>query len=65
MAIKERNILKGYFETGDKPTQSQFADLIDSFKHKNDTLSDQEVVQLANSKIQDNINKFLNINLNC
>ena len=27
-AIRER--LKGYFETGDKPTQAQFAELIDS-----------------------------------
>lgn len=30
MAIKNRTQLKQYFETGKRPTQSQFADLIDS-----------------------------------
>lgn len=30
MSIKNRATLKTYFETGDKPTQSQFSDLIDS-----------------------------------
>ena len=30
MAQKNKTILKSYFETGDKPTQQQFADLIDS-----------------------------------
>lgn len=34
MAIKIRNILKSFFTTGAKPTQSQFADFIDSFVHK-------------------------------
>lgn len=34
MAKKNINILKEYFETGDKPTQAQFEDLIDSFLHK-------------------------------
>lgn len=33
---KSRNILKGYFESGDKPTESQFVDLIDSFFHEED-----------------------------
>ena len=31
MAQQTRTTLKNYFLTGDKPTQSQFADLIDSF----------------------------------
>lgn len=31
MSQRKRNILKGWFETGDKPTQTQFSDLIDSF----------------------------------
>lgn len=31
-----RNILKSWFETGDIPTQQQFADLIDSFFTYND-----------------------------
>ena len=30
MAITTRSTLKGYFNTGDKPTESNFADLIDS-----------------------------------
>lgn len=34
MAKKPINILKTYFETGDRPTEQQFADLIDSFLHK-------------------------------
>lgn len=34
MAIRTISVLKSYFNTGDKPTESQFADLIDSFFHK-------------------------------
>lgn len=30
---KSKPILKSYFETGDKPTESQFSDLIDSLVH--------------------------------
>ena len=30
MAVQTRNVLKTYFETGDKPTAAQFGDLIDS-----------------------------------
>jgi hypothetical protein len=30
MANKTRTILKGYFETGEKPTETQYIDLIDS-----------------------------------
>jgi len=36
MAIRNRTILKGYFETGDKPTQEQFIDLIDSLFNLSD-----------------------------
>lgn len=31
MAAEARSVLKAYFETGDNPTQAQFANLIDSF----------------------------------
>ena len=31
MAQKDRNTLKGFFETGDNPTEGQYANLIDSF----------------------------------
>lgn len=34
MPIKTVAILKTFFETGDRPTESQFGDLIDSFVHK-------------------------------
>jgi hypothetical protein len=34
MAKKPINTLKEFFETGDRPTQGQFEDLIDSFIHK-------------------------------
>jgi hypothetical protein len=35
-AIESREILKTYFETGDVPTQDQFANFIDSFVHLSD-----------------------------
>ncbi|MEA2707623.1 MAG: hypothetical protein QOF78_224 [Phycisphaerales bacterium] len=35
-AILSRNILKSFFEKGDKPTESQFANFIDSFIHLTD-----------------------------
>lgn len=34
--LKTRDELKKYFETGDKPTESQFAELIDSYAHLNE-----------------------------
>ena len=36
MAVKDRTTLKSYFETGDRPTASQFSDFIDSYLHKFD-----------------------------
>jgi len=48
MGLKSRNTLKTYFETGDKPTENQFVDLIDSLKHQEDTLTEREVIVLAN-----------------
>lgn len=30
MTVQNRTTLKGYFETGDRPTQANFADLVDS-----------------------------------
>lgn len=48
MALTSRNILKQYFETGKKPTQAQFANLIDSFFHKSeDTVTIANVSGLA------------------
>ncbi len=50
MAEKNRVALKSYFETGDRPTQQQFADLIDSFVSRLDdsfvaTLPDASTAQ--------------------
>jgi len=36
MSAEGRTALKAYFETGDKPTQAQFENLIDSFVNKTD-----------------------------
>ena len=36
MAARTRAQLKAYFENGDKPTQAEFADLIDSFPNLTD-----------------------------
>lgn len=36
MPVTTRAILKSFFETGDRPTQAQFAALIDSMTHKSD-----------------------------
>lgn len=48
MPVTARNTLKQWFETGKKPTQAQFANLIDSFFHlSDDTLSIAKVNNLA------------------
>ena len=36
--IQEKNILKMYFETGDKPSQTQYENLIDSLRHMHDKI---------------------------
>lgn len=36
MAIRERNKLKGWFQTGAYPTQDQFWDWMDSFLHRSE-----------------------------
>jgi len=46
-----RNNLKGYFETGKKPTQSNFEELIDSLVHKDeDRVSSQQPIDVANDE---------------
>lgn len=42
MSAESRAVLKAFFETGDKPTQDEFADLIDSFFN----LTDDTVINL-------------------
>lgn len=49
MAITVRSIIKGWFETGKKPTQGQFADWIDSFWHQQDTIPQSSVTGLEDA----------------
>jgi hypothetical protein len=48
---QEKNILKMYFETGDKPTQVQYENLIDSLRHAYDKIPledlEEEVVSIS------------------
>lgn len=41
--MANRNLLKSWFGTGNKPTQGQFAQWIDSFWHKEDTIAITDV----------------------
>ena len=43
MPVQTKTVLKTYFETGDFPTEQQFADLIDSFQHIDDALGVTDV----------------------
>ena len=45
MAKQNRNTLKGYFETGDVPNQSNYADLIDSQLNLEDTSIDPQHIK--------------------
>ena len=47
MAIKTKAELKGYFRKGMYPTESQFADWLDSYRHKGDKVGLSEVEGLA------------------
>jgi hypothetical protein len=47
MAKKPVPVLKGYFNRGDKPTEGQFSDVMDSFRHKDDALSIHEIEGLT------------------
>lgn len=49
MAVRALTILKSWFETGDKPTQSQFWDWLDSFYHKDEQIDQAAVSGLTNS----------------
>ncbi|WP_336691057.1 MULTISPECIES: hypothetical protein [unclassified Chryseobacterium] len=63
--ITPREVLKSYFEKGDYPTQDQFAELIDSLKHKEDIPTNKETVVFANSLASmDNGYVIYYINLN-
>lgn len=53
---RQKTTLKSYFETGDRPTQSQYENLIDSLRHVNDTIPLTDIDgQIA---LKDQINAF-------
>ncbi|MCF2218395.1 hypothetical protein H9Q08_03675 [Chryseobacterium sp. PS-8] len=52
--ITPREVLKSYFEKGDYPTQDQFAELIDSLKHKQDPISNKEFTIATNNFLANN-----------
>lgn len=41
--VRSVDILKTYFETGDKPTEQQFCELIESFHHKGESITIQNI----------------------
>jgi hypothetical protein len=43
MAIQSINTIKNWFKTGLKPTQAQFWDWLDSFRHKSDKVPVAEI----------------------
>lgn len=52
-ALVQRSVLKEYFQTGDKPTEQQFADTIDSSLNlSDDGMADLEVTAESNRKIE-------------
>ncbi len=46
---RPRNTLKTYFQKGKKPTEEQFGDLLDSYTHKDDSISIDNVDALRTS----------------
>ncbi|MFD2568734.1 hypothetical protein [Pseudotenacibaculum haliotis] len=51
---KSKHILKTYFETGDKPTQKHYEDLIDSLQHVDDAISDTNLPENIALKNENN-----------
>lgn len=49
MALRTISVLKGWFETGDKPLQSHFWDWLDSFWHKDETIPQASIFGLNSS----------------
>jgi hypothetical protein len=47
MPVRSIDVLKSWFQTGDKPTEAQFADLIDSFRHAATPIAMTDVDGLA------------------
>jgi len=49
MTQASKDYLKRYFQTGDKPTQGQYAELIDAFRHQDEKLPIADVDNLQTS----------------
>lgn len=49
MAIEKRGVLKNHFKTGKYPTEQQFANALDSYVHKNDTIEMSSVAGLIDA----------------
>lgn len=56
MAIRTKAALKAFFNTGDKPTEEEFSDLIDSLRHIQTAIEMEEVSGLVNT-----LNTFITI----
>ncbi|MCM1035522.1 MAG: hypothetical protein NC038_05440 [Paludibacter sp.] len=60
--------LKAYFQRGCKPTEQQFADLIDSLRHKEESIPQQDIIGLQetlnNKADRSNIQKTIQQELN-
>ena len=59
MTIKTKTTIKSYFEEDDKPTQGQFANLIDSFTHINTDYAKLASTVTARTLTQDDAGKTL------
>ena len=64
MAVQTRSVLKTYFETGDKPTATQFGDLIDSALMANMVqTSDRTITVAANTTYWCTASHIINVKL--
>lgn len=53
MAIKTLDAIKAWFKTGSFPTESQFSDVFDSFRHKSDPIDITQSIQAELDKKAD------------
>lgn len=68
MTVQDRNALKSWFQRGLKPLAVQFADWIDSFWHKNESIPISSVGNLtntlnnkANTEVVDNLDQRVSV----
>ncbi|GAB6121667.1 hypothetical protein [Dysgonomonas termitidis] len=65
MAIRERDLLKSWFRTGMYPTEEQFADFMDSYIHKLDSINFEDIsgldeyINARNEALAAAINEFV------